>query len=120
MASLTRDIEQLASQLETLKARPITDIIEPISNKDGSIHKRYPSCWRMKSPNDPSLPKGIKQGGVYVFWWLKSNPKSLDPFYEPFCKRQYSLQGKKIAGQKEEMYHSISIEITDDWLTKYK
>ncbi|WP_416150252.1 hypothetical protein ACM26V_04495 [Salipaludibacillus sp. HK11] len=121
MVSLTRNADQLFSELELHKPRPITDILETKSNKDGTPHKKYPSGWKLKASLDPSLPKGINQGGIYVFWWLK-DPKEngLDPLYGSTCSRVYTLQGKKITGKtSSEAFHQIDINITDSWLESY-
>lgn len=121
LASLKKDIEQLFYQLELAEPLPITDILKTIQNKDGTSHKRYPSGWKIKNSNDPSLPTGINQGGVYVFWWLNNSTDSLEPFRGQMCSRKYTLQGKKITGQSgSDGYHQIEIEISDSWLERYK
>jgi hypothetical protein len=121
MASLTRDIDQLFKQLELEEPQSIKDLVESIKNKDGSLHRKYSSGWKIKNQNNPSLPVGINQGGIYVFWWLNNNIKSLEPFNSSFCERKYSLQGKKIPGQRGvECYQKIEIDINDNWLRKYK
>lgn len=48
------------------------DIVKKYINKDGSFYKKYSSGWKMKSEMDQSLPAGINQGGIYVFWWLNN------------------------------------------------
>ncbi|WP_337017083.1 hypothetical protein [Oceanobacillus massiliensis] len=114
MASLTQDIELLFNQLELVKQRPITDILDRIQNKDGTFHKRYPSGWKIKNSNDTLLPTGINKGGVYVFWWLNNSNESLEPFNWKMCSRKYTLQGKKISGQSgSDDYHQVEIEISD-------
>lgn len=121
MASLTKDIEQLFIRLELAEPRPITDIVKAISKKDGDFHKRYPSGWKIKNSNDLSLPTDINQGGIYVFWWLNNSTDSLEPFHGQMCSRKYTLQGKKITGQGgADDYHQIEIEISDNWLDRYK
>lgn len=121
MASLTKNIEQLFNQLELAEPRPITDILKIIRKKDRTPHCRYPSGWKIKNSKDPSLPTGINQGGVYVFWWLNNSTDSFEPFRGQMCSRKYKLQGKKITGHKGlDNYHQIEIEISDSWLESYK
>lgn len=121
MASLTRDIEHLLKQLELVEPQPITDILKRIRNKDGTSHKRYPSGWKIKNSNDLSLPTGINQGGIYVFWWLTTSTDNLEPFRGQMCSRKYILKGKKITGQRgSDGYQRIEIEISDSWLERYK
>ncbi|HAF0292490.1 TPA: hypothetical protein G9C53_004880 [Salmonella enterica subsp. enterica serovar Typhimurium var. 5-] len=121
MASLTMEIEQLFNQLELDKPRPITEIINTIRNRNGAFHKKYSSSWKMKSPDDSSLPIHINQGGVYVFWWMGNSVESSDPLLGPMCTRSYKLQGTKIPGKSNsEEYHQIEIDINDNWLERYK
>lgn len=90
-------------------------------NKDETPHRRYPSGWKIKNSNDPSLPTGINQGGVYLFWWLNKSTGSFEPFRGQMCSRKYVLQGKKITGQSGSTdYHQIEIEVSDSWLNGYK
>jgi hypothetical protein len=121
MPSLTKDIEKLFNQLELAEPQPITDVLKTIRNKDGTSHKRYSSGWKIKNLNDPSLPTGINQGGIYVFWWLNHSIESLEPFRGQMCSRKYKLQGKKITDQSGiDGYHQVEIEISDHWLERYK
>lgn len=120
MPSLTRDIEQLLIELQTEEPRPINDLLIEVKNKNGTLHKNYPSGWKYKRIVEDPLLKGIEQGGVYVFWWLNNSAESLQPFYAPYCERKYTLQGKKVIGTGSIEYHPIEIEITDAWLSQYK
>ena len=67
MASLTRDIDELFNELMKQERLPITELIEPLRKKNGEWYSKNPSGWRIKSSTNPTLPKGIEQGGVYVF-----------------------------------------------------
>ncbi|MEW9109009.1 MAG: hypothetical protein AB2374_06635 [Cytobacillus gottheilii] len=122
MASLTKDIDGLFEQLKSTEPRPITDILEKISKKDGTFHSRYSSGWKIKNINNPALPSCLKEGGIYVFWRMNDQADSLKPFYdEEQCSRKYTLQGKKITSPSAmNMFQQVEIEITDDWLERYK
>jgi hypothetical protein len=120
LASLTKDISLLLKKLEVTEPLPITGIIEPCRKKDGSFHKSFPSGWKVKSNKSPSLPNGINQGGVYVFWWLKKDECSMAPFKESYFTNKFDLQGKKIARlQGTNKYQTVDIEITEEWLNLY-
>lgn len=120
MPSLTKDIEQLFIELQSTKPKPITDILEKVINKNGDLHKKYPSGWKIKSLTHTTLPMNIEQGGIYAFWWLNNSPESFKPFWGANCSRKYSLKGKKIIGMNNlDDYHQIEIEITDNWLNLY-
>lgn len=121
MPSLTRDIEQLLIELQSKEPQPIKYLLLEVKNKSGTLHKNYPSGWKFKRIIDDPLLKGIEQGGIYVFWWLNNSSESLKPFFAPYCTRKYKLKGKKVTGTPTtDDYHSIEIEITDAWLSKYK
>lgn len=121
MPSLTRNIEQLFIELQSKEPRPITELLVEIKNKNGSLHKNYPSGWKFKRVLDNPLLKDIEQGGIYVFWWLNNGSESLNPLFAPNCTRKYMLKGKRVIGTTmAEDYHSIEVEITDAWLRQYK
>lgn len=121
MPSLTKDIEQLFIELQSTKPSPITDILEKVINKNGDLHKKYPSGWKIYGLTHPNLPANIEQGGIYAFWWLNNSTESLKPFLGQNCSRKYSLKGKKMIGLNGlDDYHQIEIEITDKWLSLYK
>jgi hypothetical protein len=121
LASLTRDIDILSSELVAFIPQPITTILENVSHHSQEYQKRYQSGWKVKSPSNPTLPSGINQGGIYVFWWLNDSGNSLDPFHEPYCERKYNLKGKKNTNQSSSsQYQDIEIEINDSWLAMYE
>ena len=121
MVSLTRDIEELFFELKAKEPQPITDLLVEVKNKNGVLHKKYPSGWKYKRIVDDQQFKDIEQGGVYVFWWLKNSDECLNPLFSPDCERKYELQGKKVVGTTDIIeYHPIEIEITDAWLSKYQ
>lgn len=121
MPTLTRDIEQLFLELQSKEPQPITDLLLEVKNKNGALHKNYPSGWKYKRVIDNPLLNDIEQGGVYVFWWMNNSFESLKPFFAPYCTRKYELKGKRVVGiTATENYHSIEIEITDEWLSRYK
>ena len=115
VASLTRNIESLFNELIEKEPFPITTIIEPLSKKNGELYIKNPSGWRMKNPNNPTLPLGIDQGGVYVFWWLKRDETSLQPLFDERCERKYEVRGKNVGDE----FVKVEIEISDEWLRSY-
>lgn len=115
MASLTRNIDELFNELIKQEPLPITAIIEPLRKKNGDFHIKHPSGWRMKSSGNPTLPPGIEQGGVYVFWWLKNDETSLLPLFDSKCERKYTVRGKNVGDH----FVEVDIEISDEWLNIY-
>lgn len=80
-----------------------------MKNKNGELHKNYPSGWKFKRVMDTPSLENLNQGGIYIFWWLNNSPESLQPFFAPDCTRTYSVKGKKVAGKEApDAYHSVS------------
>ncbi|MEN0588135.1 hypothetical protein [Kurthia gibsonii] len=121
MPSLTENIELLYTELHATEPQPITNLLLEVKNKNGELHKNYPSGWKFKRVMDiPSL-ETLDHGGIYVFWWLNDSPESLQPLFAPDCTRTYSVKGKKVVGEDApDVYHSVEIEWTDAWLTQYQ
>lgn len=48
MPSLTENIEQLYTELYATEPQPITNLLLEVKNKNGELHKNYPSGWKFK------------------------------------------------------------------------
>lgn len=114
MPSLTENIEQLYTELRATELHPIINLLLEVKNKNGELHKNYPSGWKFKRVMDTPLLRNLDRGGIYVFWWLNDSPNSFQPLFAPDCTRTYSVKGKKAVGEDApDAYHSVEIEWMD-------
>lgn len=95
MPSLTENIEQLYTELRATEPQPITNHLLEVKNKNGELHKNYPSGWKFKKVMDTPSLETLDQGGIYVFWWLNNSTESLQPLFVPGCTRTYSVKGEE-------------------------
>lgn len=48
MISLIKDIEMLFRELLAKEPQPITNLLVEVRNKNGALHKNYPSGWKYR------------------------------------------------------------------------
>ncbi|QAY66353.1 hypothetical protein [Paenibacillus protaetiae] len=102
MSSLTRSVTEEYEML-IRNIAPITDLLQK--------SERNPSGWSIKKTHAEELPEHICEGGVYAFWWIKTEESMAIMKNRTKC---YTVKGKKI---KEDVgHHEVTIEFTDQWL----
>lgn len=67
MPSLTENIEQLYTELHATELHLIMNLLLEVKNKNGELHKNYPSGWKFKRVMDIPPLETLDHGGIYVF-----------------------------------------------------